>query len=642
MPNCKLNSEKFLTFISTFLESLFLLLILMVPLSVTLFTSELFEWPKMMLTYLFTILILFLFLLRSFLQRKIALYPTPFEKFILPFLMLLTLSTLFSLNFYTSFWGYYSRFNGSLLSWLAYFILFYVFLAVFKTKEQLSRFLHFLLASAAIVSIYAVLQKLGIDKNFWVQHSWERVFSTLGQPNWLAAFLDGVIPIALAFFLIKSSELIKFCRIKQIFKLRLKGWLSVLALLSLLILFAFSLIFTQSRSGIAGLLGALGCGVFILIIKLKSKLKLFLLGLLIFATAFLALTKSSSISSFLTEAETTRIRLIVWQGTLNLIAAHPILGTGPETFAYAFLPFRPAQLNQTSEWDFVFNKPHNEDLGIAAGSGLPGLILYIAFSVALSFRTLKFLLKEKVDSTWFLVWGILMAEATLWITNFFGFSVVVTQLLFVLLAACLLILVSSRQPAKFKEYHLSTILRNVGLAFTMVATVLALLFWSRFWLAEVAFVQGKSYLDSDPAAAFKKLQLTVKLNPWEPRYREKLAQAYAKAAATDGNQRPELIRLAAQEANFAYRQNPHDYILREGLIQTYLKLAILEPKYFAEALNLARINVQKSPTNPYDYYFLATLYHSQNRNTEALDAVKAALSLKPDYTQAQDLLTQLE
>ena len=54
------------------------------------------------------------------------------------------------------------------------------------------------------------------------------------------------------------------------------------------------------------------------------------------------------------------IRKFVWLGAIEVFKHYPILGTGPETFAFSFPMYKPVGHNLTSEWDFIYNKAHNE------------------------------------------------------------------------------------------------------------------------------------------------------------------------------------------------------------------------------------------------------------------------------------------
>ena len=418
----------------------------LVPLAFTTTTFELFEFPKMILVYFLTIFIVAAFLVKSIVVGKLNLKRTPLDFPILLYAVSYLLSTIFSIDRYTSIFGYYTRFNGGLLSLACYVALYYIFVWEVGPEKQEGtegkgkkkiKFVKALLLSSLLVSIYGILQHFGIDKNYWVQDVQRRVFSTLGQPNWLAAYLVMILPVSLT-LVVKNFKF-------QISKL-------LFVLLPAVIYAAFW--FTYSRSGLLGFGAAMGT---FLIFLGKENLKkswqpLLLVGIVWALVSILALTPTISEKIIVAApfygapvraaqsaaatppaqpqqsppptGSTVQIRLAVWKGALNLIKNHPLLGTGPETFAYSFLPYRPVELNQTAEWEFLYNKAHNEYLNIAACTGLLGLGAYL-------FLIGKFVwwnLKRRGQST--LRAGVFAGWVGVVISNFFGFSVVTTSLLF--------------------------------------------------------------------------------------------------------------------------------------------------------------------------------------------------------------------
>jgi len=208
--------------------------------------------------------------------------------------------------------------------------------------------------------------------------------------------------------------------------------------------------FTYSRSGLLGLAAALG--TFLIFLGRENLRKnwrpLLLVGLswaLISVLTFSSKVAFAATPSATPSAQpqppsgsTVDIRLAVWQGTLNLIKDHPLLGTGPETFAYSFLPYRPVELNQTAEWEFLYNKAHNEYLNLAACTGLLGLgayLLLIGKFVLWNTREWTRMKKRINTNERILGVGIFAGWVGVLVTNFFGFSVVVTSLLFWLFMA---------------------------------------------------------------------------------------------------------------------------------------------------------------------------------------------------------------
>src|SRR3990167_5741149 len=184
----------------------FIALFFITPLLLTPFNYELFEFNKMLAVYAFSAVITGSWLIKMVANKKIIFSRTPLDIPLLLFLLILLLSTLFSIDRHVSIWGYYSRFNGGLTSIISYLLLYFAFVSNFP-KEKILPLLKVTLISATIVAIYGFLEHVGISLSCviiagkfgvdcWVQDVQNRVFATLGQPNWLAAYLAILIPIA--------------------------------------------------------------------------------------------------------------------------------------------------------------------------------------------------------------------------------------------------------------------------------------------------------------------------------------------------------------------------------------------------------------------------------------------------------------
>jgi len=76
------------------------------------------------------------------------------------------------------------------------------------------------------------------------------------------------------------------------------------------------------------------------------------------------------------------LRLQVWRATLEMIAAHPLLGIGPGNFQFAY----PRYMRPTAWTEPLLYHSHNVFLDFGAFLGLGGLVLFIALLVAF-FRT---------------------------------------------------------------------------------------------------------------------------------------------------------------------------------------------------------------------------------------------------------------
>jgi O-antigen ligase len=403
------------------------LLIFLVPLAFFPKTSEIFEFNKIILVYIFTILISAFWALECIDKKKIIFRKTRLFMPLLLFLLSQLVAAIFSIDIRTSIFGYYGRFNGGLLSLISYVILYFAFVT-FMNKKQTLKFLNTLLITTAIASAYASLEHFGaspscliitgrFDISCWVQDIQTRVFGTFGQPNWLAAFLVAVMPLVLAKTL--SSPLLGRNDIKHF--------------LFFILLFT-TLLFTKSRSGILGFAVSFtafwSLAFYVYRKNIQKTLAVFSLSTFyILLSAFFIWNPliPSQVPPTPGVSESGDIRKIVWVGAAELWKKYPLLGTGPETFAYSYYETRPSEHNLTSEWDFIYNKAHNEYLNFLATTGIIGFAGYLLVTLTS--------LKLFLEKTTLLKASLLAGFASILVTNFFGFSTVTIALLFFLFPA---------------------------------------------------------------------------------------------------------------------------------------------------------------------------------------------------------------
>ena len=304
------------------------------------------------------------------------------------FILVLGCSTFFSLRPEISFWGSYQRKFGY-FTWLLSFVFFLVLFFNLKTEKQIKRIVWVIFFSAIAVILYGFLQILGLDPIAWLEPPLltKRVFSTIGQPNFLASWLLLVIPLICWLFLKEKKFLTK----------------SLIFLVFILSLICFLL--TGSRGGLVGLMAGIFFFFFALSL-IKRKRKIFIAGLItlllliismFFLNIFLPHPSSRADLRFLSLSnlkESGGIRIIIWQQALSLIKKRPILGYGPETQFFNFITlYQPVEGVLESVNNYT-DRVHNDILEITFTSGFLGLAAYLFMIINIFYVGLKSLPPE--------------------------------------------------------------------------------------------------------------------------------------------------------------------------------------------------------------------------------------------------------
>jgi tetratricopeptide (TPR) repeat protein len=640
----------------------FYLLFILVPLVLTPWNYELFEFNKMVVTYGLTSIILGAWIVKMLSDRQIRIAKTPLDIPIVLFLMSQLLSSLFSIDPHISWFGYYSRFNGGMWSVFSYVILYYAFITHFPPVKKT---LNAILATAALVALYGIAEHFGIDKNLWVQDVQNRVFSTLGQPNWLAAFLAAVLPISLYFFVTGTARATTMQVIKHVF-----GGLTA-------VLFFLVILYTRSRSGLLGAAVAdIVFWLFIFSTKLSFKvlqssaLKLIVVPFFIVHCAFFIIIfvngvyidqidrwvtfnawknrlthvvtpvrkVEKTLSGTLLESggtESGTIRKYVWQAAITAWRANPknmILGTGTETYAFTFYQYRPQGHNMTSEWDFLYNKAHNEYLNYLATTGLFGLGSYLVFIGSFIYWFIKSK-KDTISIALFSGW------VSILITNFFGFSVVIMQIFFFLFPAVTIAL-APHTNYRILPLRLTKRMYQIFSLTLLLALLALLVLLTRYWQADTFFSTGYRLARANQFAQAQIFDTkAITFNPGEPMYHDELATTLGSltlSAADDKNATlaASLAKQSLRESDIAIRISPKNVNFRKTRTKLYYTFSTLDPELNQAAIAALEAAQSLSPTDPKIVYNLAILYGRQGNNERAVQLLQEAKTLKANYRDA--------
>lgn len=802
------------------LEYAFYALFFFIPLVFTNTTSELFELNKIWICFGLTIVIAASWGTKMIIEKHITIQKTPLDIPILLFLLSQGISTVLSLDSRISLWGYYSRFNGGLLSTLCYIFLYYAFVSNYHVIEQgirkrfapltkalflitgiiifplgiyvstqlataiagspdsnlllgtLPSFIFFVLAmppgflkrilfmnliAGLLVALWGLPAHFGndpscllfrgsFDVSCWTEafHPTVRIFSTLGQPAWLAAYLSVLLPITLAYFLQyrhKSAELAQLPA-KQVKHTAPSPFISyqlpVPFFLGLITLFYLDLIYTNTRAGflafwigliifwgiffltqtkkklllaacfmcdlliMAGTIGTshfvafwfigifTGIALLFFFAETWKKTYVLVMSLLVVLTFFnytplpevnpyFSLSGISSKISTQTKlakptpatqpvqtagtvlesggTESGAIRKIVWKGAIAIWKANPVFGTGVETFAFAYYRFRPIEHNQTSEWDYLYNKAHNEYLNYLATTGAFGLGSYLSIIAVFFFLIGKWLatfiksrdlmtehLKEIL-----LVTALMSGYITILISNFFGFSVVIINLYFFLIPAFVLFLIqriSEQNRFIFPANNTETYNPHVnpyqwtGIVAMFLIAFLCLRTLHVFWQADVAYALGHNFnLIGEYQRAYPLLDKAVSLRGNEPVFMDDLALNNAQLVPLllqnkQELQATQLAQRALLLSDDLIARHPNNILIWKNRVRIFYALSQANPKYLANALEAMQVAKQLAPTDAKVTYNLGILYGQNDQIEKGINILRDAIQLRPNYKEA--------
>ncbi|MCX6791821.1 MAG: O-antigen ligase family protein, partial [Candidatus Gottesmanbacteria bacterium] len=359
--------------------------------------------------------------------------------------------------------------------------------------------------------------------------------------------------------------------------------------------------------------------------------------------------------------ESGTIRKYVWQAAVIAWRANTknmLVGTGTETFAFAFYQYRPQGHNVTSEWDFLYNKAHNEYLNYLATTGLFGLGTYLLLIGSFIFWYVKFLISNfqfsiKISNFKFQIGktsehdgNLLIISAALFsgwlsilVTNFFGFSVVIMQLFLFLFPAFILALTAR---TSYRTISLAALKKQETIIRWIVAaaTVAAIVMLYRYWQADTLYSTGYRLARANQFAQAEGFDTkAIARNPGEPMYHDELATTLGSLslAAIDAKNATLAASLAKQslaESDTALRTSPNNVNFWKTRTKLYYTFSTFDPQLNQAAIQALEMAQTLSPNDPKILYNLAILYGRGGDNTKAVQLLIKAKALKPDYRDA--------
>jgi O-antigen ligase len=344
-------------------------------------------------------LLLFLFIGNNALHRKLKIYRTPSDKWILLFLIVFTLSVMYAFLVVGNHWisilldaFRYSRF----------IFLLYIIICVLDRRDKLERFNNFIFLLAAFFGIYGIIEFIFFPnisfkgELFFIR---TRVKSIFVHPNTYAGYLDLTIPFVFAFAIYLKKK------INKIF------------LWCLFILLYINMILTFSRASFLTVNLAL-----LIMVVLRYGKKAFWIWLLMIGILVLIGTTTPLIQRQLTLFGTAKLtqqqldifRVYEYFNLLDGIKNKPIFGSGlgSKTMGMYVTLAKLGHYEKSYHPVKVMYAHHSMLLDIAGRMGIPVLfsfiMVFITTFIALC-RAYKFTSDEYLKANIFGVIGALIA-----------------------------------------------------------------------------------------------------------------------------------------------------------------------------------------------------------------------------------------
>ncbi len=201
-------------------EIIFLLLVFLAP---TVFDRRIgivFSGTKTAVIRILVLLILTVWTCKILIFREHKFVRAVLDWPVASYMLACTIATLTSVHVLLSFMGFYGRYEG-LSTIYVWGLLFFTVTNFIKTKEQFRRIFFTVISAATLMSIYGIIQRMGKDPYAWGGViTWHRVIATIGQPNFLAAYVIMAFFFGLSLLVMDKRRILDFSECKHDFERR--------------------------------------------------------------------------------------------------------------------------------------------------------------------------------------------------------------------------------------------------------------------------------------------------------------------------------------------------------------------------------------------------------------------------------------
>jgi len=628
-----------------------------IPLFFTGLTFQGVVFEKQIYFYFWALLALVSWAARGVILGEMKIRRTPLDIPIISFWAIYVLATIFSVDRWHSFWGFFGDPSRGLMSITALVIIYYLILSNF-TKERMKWMIGGLVASSALVSIWSFLLFIGIDivpdgmKQF-------TPFNLIGTSTGLKLFIGAMLPLIMLVLFKMDTE-----------KSIIKKILSYLLLLLIPInLFLTSVLYEKVSAWII----LVGIGFLLLYILshiVRPKAKLTWVPMVAFVLTMIVLVIADAGNNFSRidiPLEVSPNAKISWEITKGSLKENALLGSGPATYGFDFSAFKPQDFNNNAFFELRFYQATGMFFEAVATIGVLGTLAFLIVTIAFVNISLYLVSKDKEKNKIHSL-GLLASILILMIGSFLmrveGTILLVGGLLGALTMATMLW--ESDVEEKFIDLSLKASPKfalTLAFLFIIISSGVAALF-VYIGKAYVADIYAGAGLRENVVSEKSIINITkaINLNEREGRYYSRASQEFMvianrEALESSENQDLNLIRDSINNS-LAYgeesvRLMPKDALAISVLSQIYENAGLFVADTMNNAIETYNKVLEVEPHNPIAYLkigqikvTMAASEQDENRRMElikeAKEILKIAVEKKPNLDAAHYYLSLSE
>ncbi|MEK7584062.1 MAG: O-antigen ligase family protein [Patescibacteria group bacterium] len=285
-------------------------------------------------------------------------------------LLVLCTVNFFSLDIRNSFFGEWRRFGG-FFDWFAVYVFFFSLVAVMRGRELWDRYSRYLVGISLLVSLFGLAQASNMFGLYFFD---TRVFSTLGNPAFLASYLMLASGFALYSFLAARGATRMYYA-----AVILMHMIVIYLTETTTVILAYTMVITIAAAyfGIRRMTPNRVSGSLIRSIDFRRDITVIAIAAFVYlaAVGFVAVQSTA----YLADARRLDVasdRLIVWKIAISGFVARPLTGWGTNNFYIPFQRYYDPTLYRGVGQTTFFDKAHNEFINHLAEEGILGFLTH--------------------------------------------------------------------------------------------------------------------------------------------------------------------------------------------------------------------------------------------------------------------------